>query len=697
MEDTTPVKPTGVSALRNIDPTRLFERLFALTLALMLIPIWMTDWPPLQDLGGHIELMDAMHRYDDDALAYRTTYHLPGWFDANSLSLGIAWLLGPLIGTLATSKLLLSFYVIGLPLSLVAVARAFERSPWLVMAGCPLVFNALLNVGFINYLIAMPLMFWMIPLAIRLAREETVGAAISMGVCALLLFYAHVIGFLIGWSMAAFILTLYGQRRSWKLGLIATLPSLLILGFWVDRMFLDPVATELGRTFGTEERGLATTHKPFIDKFTTFHAWGTNFFRDSLDEVALVFIATVWATALFLNPKMNPKKLREGSKSLHDQPRLYGLEIITTVCFIAYLLLPSGANEIAILAERVPIMVIVFLLLWPRTTYATRGMKWLFLLASLVSMAYPFAVQARFTEFEREEIGELHDVVAHMKPGSSVAYVLQRPNSERTFMKPLWHIPKAMHAIQNGGISHDSFAIRPYTPIQYQTGQTPTRVRPRFERTASIYEYDYLLIQSSKPPTSLFKRDGVEFVTNTSKWWLFEVKDPDEGLNILRSPGRGGFRDLYNCPPGTVLRGLSGEKLSVIGNIKPLCSTPTRSSIASTDIGKPRQRKRRLTKGPVYGRPMKEGQTWEALCDKGEAIAGLQGRHEDFLRSLEVICRPVHSLKKKNERDYVLKAVATDQPTNFRALCPEGSVATGYRGRSGLFIDQVGMRCEVSR
>ena len=76
-------------------------------------------------------------------------------------------------------------------------------------------------------------------------------------------------------------------------------------------------------------------------------------------------------------------------------------------------------------------------------------------------------------------------------------------------------------------------------------------------------------------------------------------------------------------------------------------------------------------------------------------LAGLQGRHEDFLRSLEVICRPVHRLKKKNELDYMLKAVITDQPTNFRLLCPEGSVATGYRGRSGLFIDQVGMKCEV--
>jgi hypothetical protein len=258
-----------------------------------LVPIWGTTWLPLQDLGGHIELLDVVYRFNDPTSLYERTYLPPRLLDPNSLSLAIAWLLGPLLGTMAVTKLLLTFYVLGLPLSMLAIARAFDRSPWLALASIPLVFNALFNVGFINYLLALPLMLYMIPWAKNLAEKGELRDAFLLGIGALALFYAHVIAFLIGWAMAAFVLLLYGSPSRWRNGLLATLPSLILLLIWVERMFLDPVATEMGRTFGTDN-GLGVVFISLEQRLSNFHTWGSNLFRDGLDEAVLVMIGVVW-------------------------------------------------------------------------------------------------------------------------------------------------------------------------------------------------------------------------------------------------------------------------------------------------------------------------------------------------------------------------------------------------------------------
>ena len=686
MDTPRPVTLRVGSFFKALDPERLFILLFGLTLAFMLVPIWATQWLPLQDLGGHIELMEIMHRHGDSTLAFQKTYILPGWFDPNSLSLGVAWLLGPHIGTLAVSKLLLCFYVLGMPLSILSMARAFQRSPWLALIGTPFVFNALMNVGFINYLIALPLMFWMVPLAKRLAEEEKTRDAMAFGICAIALFYAHVIAFLIGWAMGMFVLALYGKRRGWIAGALASLPSLLMLGVWVDRMFLDPVATELGRTFGTEA-GLATTYTPLEKKLTSFHTWGTNFFRDNLDEIALITIATVWLVAFTQRPT-TPSK---ATPSRLERLRRMGLELITLICVAAYLLLPSGANEIAILTERIPIMIITFLLLWPRAKMHEKLMRWFLIPTVIAAMTYPFLVHQRFTQFETHEVGELQDIISTMKQGSKVAYILSEPASNNTYMKPLWHIPKAQHAVTNGGITHDSFALRPYTPIQYKTNQSPTRVKARFEKTASVYEFDYVLLQRRTTPTHMFNRKGIDFVLNKGPWWLFSIADPDTGSTIVTSPGRGGFQDRFDCPPGSILNGLGGQKLSVIGNVISYCQALPRSLSQKTHVTRPSKDSGRTSTGPFFGRPMKDSGRWEAFCGKGEAIVGLRGYHQDYLRGLDVICQ---SINEHGSDSYILRAASHERPPNFSLLCPKGTVAKGYRGRSGLFIDQIGLKCE---
>ena len=69
---------------------------------------------------------------------------------------------------------------------------------------------------------------------------------------------------------------------------------------------------------------------------------------------------------------------------------------------------------------------------------------------------------------------------------------------------------------------------------------------------------------------------------------------------------------------------------------------------------------------------------------------GLRGLDEGVVRHFEILCRPLNSLTTPGS---ILKPMPSEETLNFEALCPEGTLATGFRGRSGALLDRVGLAC----
>lgn len=649
---------------------------FILTGLATLAPIWSVTWLPLQDLAGHIELMDVAHRADDPRTLYPEVYATTRPLDPNTLSLFLSQLLSPLVGVMVVTKLLLSFYALGLPIALRSVANSFGRNPWMSLLAFPLVFNALFNVGFINYLIALPLIFWTLPMARRLARSQHWIDALGLTLLLLLLFMAHVLAFLIGLALSLFILVLFGQAKGCLRTLLPTLPAVALLVLWMDRMFFHPVATELGRSFGTDQ-GMLWVYPTLTRRLGDLHTWGIQFFRDSTEEIALAAVAVIWLWAM----------TRRGTAVTHtdsEWPRWQALgqrrclEIILLVTALAFLALPSGAHEISVLGERLALMLLLFLLLLPRSSWRPGARLLTPMLLLLVS--YPFVVQAKFAAFDRDEAQPMARVIAQAAPKSRLAYVLRYPTSPLTFMRPSWHLPKGMHALLNGGVTHDSFALRPYTPVQYRPGQSPTRTRAGFLRSESIYEFDYLLVQANHAPHQLFNRPGVTLKANEQGLWLFEVRDPDRHATLVLGGNRSGFQDRFDCPPGMVIAGFSATSAGRLNTLTPFCRRHGLRSPAG----------KRTDRGPTFGRRNDAPNKYRAFCPQGSAVSGMSGRFGAFIQALTLHCQ---SLVDPASKPTGVTLIPGEGPSPFNAQCPSGSVATGYRGRSGLLIDGVGLSC----
>ena len=87
----------------------------------------------------------------------------------------------------------LSRYLILFPLSILALARALKRSPWLALAGFALAFNQNWIYGFSSYLMGTCFMFFSLALLIRwLDGGDRWRALVVLGVSTVLAYFGHV-------------------------------------------------------------------------------------------------------------------------------------------------------------------------------------------------------------------------------------------------------------------------------------------------------------------------------------------------------------------------------------------------------------------------------------------------------------------------------------------------------------------------
>lgn len=497
---------------------RIFWALFGACIVANLVPLLAVKWLPTQDLGGHIELMDVMARYNDTDTCYAHVFDRPTGPRPNTLSLWLGALLGPLLGAPLLGKLLFGFYVVGLPLSIVAVARAFGRSPWLAFFAFPLTWNALAIHGLINYLVALPLLFWAIALAKAFVEQGTRGLGIRLALTLLLLWFAHVIGFLIALGMCLFVMVLYLPSRPALPRLGVLLPAIPMLGWWAWRMFVSLEATEEGRTFGLGESGLGPVYSSLDTLIHGLHVWGLQVLQGGEDETMLALLIVVWLVLMALGQRL--PRSEPAPTGVLENLREYGLELMTLISFVAYLELPSELNEVEIITERVVIQMMLLGALWPRIDFD--GVR-RYLLVPLVGsgLLYGWLIASLFGAVQSHLFTPLEPHIANLEDRSRLFIDYRSGGAGVVHGRSAWHVPKAMHALHNGCITHESFASRPYTPVQFKPGQTP-RV-PDLKTGEFLSDYDYMLVLTYEPPNDDLVNPRLELIQQEGPWFLFEV------------------------------------------------------------------------------------------------------------------------------------------------------------------------------
>lgn len=689
----SPSDPLGARAGRFLRDHRELL-LVAVGALLNLWVVLSVRWLPIQDVGGHIEIMDIMARATDPATIYPEMYQTSTPLTANGLCLVLATLFGGAVSAITIAKLLVAFYVVALPLSVAALARAFDRPVWLALFACPLVFSAVFGLGFINFMAAMPLLFWSIALGRRYAERG--GWKLGLGLTLLMAttVLAHIIAYMMTIAMVTVMIWLHLPSLRRVLRLSPVLLSTPIFLSWVYERILANTPTEAGRTFMGANDGFGTTFHSLDTRIDTLHEWGFRFLRSGADDFVLVVMLLAWLVLLGIAMREGPASVQDSvtpsSKGLRASLRAYALEVMIVGALIGYFVLPNHLREVAIISERAWFIGMFFLALLPRARL-TRSTAPIALVLLAVAIAFPIIVQRVAKRFDEEVVGHLPEAIADLPDKTALAYVKSVGEIENVYQGPHWHIPKALHAVHNGGYTDDNFAIRPYFPVDFRPGRTPGSVNPRFWSDNNVFDWDHVLLYQASEPTAALASSNVKLRWHEGPWWLFDVVPPDL-WKVPMAGGRGGAANLDTCSDDRSFVGLEvshdGKTLSAL---RLHCLMKAREPAAPilprvTDWARPAKVVREsVTTTLMRGLVRPEHQTTVTRCAEGERVVGIHGRAERMVTAVGLICA------KKGGAPRRLEAIGGEGGAAFEFICPEG--ARGLKTRSGWWIDGLGLVC----
>ena len=503
----------------------LFWGLFGATLVANLLPCLLVRTLPLGDYYAHIELMDIVARYNDPTTVYAAIYEYPStWLHPNSISLMAAKCFGPALGAEAVARLLLSFYLVGFPFALLCLVRAFGRSPWLAFFGFPLLYSSVMNAGLLNYLIALPLLLCSIALSRRFADRGGWWTGLGLSAVLVILFFGHVLAYLIGIGIAVATVAVFARRWRHLARLAVVIPSLVPFGSWFDRFFLHRVASDTGQVLVSEE-GLGMMFSSVRRLLHEAVVWGPRYFRDPSDDVVLAIAMGCWAV-LFIG---GMRRKRPPTTGVRTRLQKSWLEVLTATTLVAFFVLPAHVAEVEVVGLRVMILVWTLAACCARADFTRNHARRVGVLLAALSLAYAVVIYAEFRNWEKSEVGDLREVIAELPNGSRLGYVLWQPFEEITFMGTTWHLAKAFNALENGGITDDSFAMGPICPIQIRADAGVSRLGRDFYADPNVGSFDYVLLRTRYPPYAALRMRHLQLRHSDDRYWLFEIS-PESAL-----------------------------------------------------------------------------------------------------------------------------------------------------------------------
>lgn len=204
----------------------------ALTL-LFLFPIWWLPYLPLNDLPNHMASMHLLAKYDAGIQTYVVPN--PEVFVPNSSVFVLMRFLTPFTGVDFAARLILSIYIIALPISLAYFLKKFSPGAEpLSLVAFPFMYNWIFMMGFLNNALAFPLFlfaagFWF---SLRGRNDASFVNLAIFWLLSILLFFTHISAFLPLAALAFFMRATGKDRDMLLFDAICLLPGILLTLFF---------------------------------------------------------------------------------------------------------------------------------------------------------------------------------------------------------------------------------------------------------------------------------------------------------------------------------------------------------------------------------------------------------------------------------------------------------------------------------
>jgi hypothetical protein len=250
--------------------------------------------------------------------------------------------------------------------------------------------------------------------------------------------------------------------------------------------------------------------------------------RDSETAPARTIVgSTVGAAAAVDLPEDGP--LRVNAAAPPGSARYaWLLGLLCPLAFIGYFVLPSAYDWIWPISGRFPLLSLFFFpLLLPRM----RGVLGTTVLAAVavVSSLSFYEINKAFTQFEREEVGDIDAAIAAIPRAERVAGLIFGGSSNVVRFAPFLHYV-ALYQAKKGGVVMFTFAEFPQSPFRFKADTRPPVVPPRWEWTPERVDpdrdltwYRYVLVRGG--PGRIQRSPYFENVFTGAGWTVWRRID----------------------------------------------------------------------------------------------------------------------------------------------------------------------------
>ena len=488
---------------------------FLLLVAWTCTPLWIPRYLPIQDLPQHLAAIRVLHSYADPLFDFQRYFELQLFRTQYLAYYLVAHLLSFVLDLELANRLLITACVAGTPYAVRSLLRALERDERLALLALPLAYNAHLILGFVNFLMAIPLALWGLALAVHERAESKPARALGLCAIALACFYSHVVPFAL-FALGVLLLAPGGGWRATLRRVLPLVPAGVAGLIWMLR-------SPAGQATVTAARGAQAGPQPqFLPAALALGDlpnWLTDILRPEGDGRLLRWFLLCFALAFCAGAL-------PGSAA-RPNPLARRLAFLPLLAAVLYFEAPTGYDWIWPIAQRFPLLALLFAI--PIIPQLRPWLGRLLVTALIaISLLQTHQVGRAFAAFDREEVGDFDAALSSIPPARRVVGLIYARGSAQVKFSPFIQYV-AYYQARRGGAVMFSFADFPQSPFRFREDDRPPHVPPRWEwlpqavRLEDLGWYDYLLIRGGQSPCSRQRQGHCVRVFQGRFWEVWQL------------------------------------------------------------------------------------------------------------------------------------------------------------------------------
>jgi hypothetical protein len=472
------------------------------------VPLWLVEYPPLQDLPQHLAAIRVLHSFRDGWYGFEN-YFTIDLFRTQYLTYYLAAdLLAYLFGVVWANKLLLTLSLCATPYAMRRLLGALGRDQRLALFVLPLTYNAQLIFGFFNFTAAIALTLYGLALAVEQRRAPTTARAVLWSLLALVTFYTHVVPF--GFLALGAVLVGIGRDPIASIKrLLPLIPAAAGAALW---LIISPAgeATRTAVAISKSGAGPRPEFQTWRQALEWLPTWLTDIFQEPTGKQLLQAWALLAIAAIAFGIRIpRTRQVLSRNEVPHEKiwaaDRLqrslsYRIALLAPLAAVAYFVMPVSYDWIWPISLRFPLLAAIFLVAaLPSPQW--KGSVAVFIGVAVVAGLQFYTAGRAFRAFEREEVGDLPQALQVIPRAERVAGLIWRRGSQYVRFSPFIHAV-AYYQAQKGGAVMFSFADFAHSPFRFREDNRPPRVYPRWEWTPERVDpvrdlkwYNYLLMR----------------------------------------------------------------------------------------------------------------------------------------------------------------------------------------------------------